>query len=85
MANTEISDLEKQIFELTARLNKLRKSSSGDKVRNYAFDTIGGGEYIREQTVMDGAENEDLDLRTHCKAEQTSQIKQRRQSTKLCV
>jgi predicted dithiol-disulfide oxidoreductase (DUF899 family) len=42
MATTEISDLEKQIFELKARLNKLRKSSSGSPVANYDFDTLQG-------------------------------------------
>ena len=42
MANTEVSDLEQQIFELTAKLNELRKSSAGDEVRNYAFATIDG-------------------------------------------
>ena len=42
MADTEISKLEQQIFELTAELNKLRKANGGDNVRNYAFATIGG-------------------------------------------
>ena len=42
MANTEISKVEQQIFELTAKLNELRKSGSGDEVRNYAFATISG-------------------------------------------
>ncbi len=42
MANTEISELEQQIFELTAKLNELRKSRAGDEVRNYAFATING-------------------------------------------
>ena len=42
MADTEISKLENQIFELTAELNKLRKSNSGDEVHNYTFATISG-------------------------------------------
>ncbi len=42
MANTEIPELEKQIFELTAKLNELRKASAGDEVRNYEFVTIDG-------------------------------------------
>ena len=36
MANSEIQDVEQQIFELTVKLNKLRKSNSGDGVRNYS-------------------------------------------------
>ncbi len=42
MANTEIAKLERQIFELTADLDELRKSNTGDTVRNYAFATIEG-------------------------------------------
>lgn len=42
MANTEIIELEHKIFELTAKLNELRKSNAGDEVRNYAFATIDG-------------------------------------------
>jgi len=42
MAGTEISKLEQKIFELTTELNELRKSSTGDEVRNYAFATIDG-------------------------------------------
>ena len=42
MADTEISKVEQQIFELTSKLNELRKSSGGDEVRNYAFATISG-------------------------------------------
>ena len=42
MANTEIIELEHKIFELTAKLNELRKSGAGDKIRNYAFATIDG-------------------------------------------
>ena len=42
MANTEIPELEKQIFELTAKLNEFRKASAGDEVRDYEFSTIDG-------------------------------------------
>lgn len=42
MANTEIPELEKQIFELTAQLSELRKASAGDEVRDYEFSTIDG-------------------------------------------
>ena len=42
MTDTDISKLEKQIFELTAKLNELRKSSGGDEVQNYTFATING-------------------------------------------
>ncbi|MCZ6517521.1 MAG: hypothetical protein O6763_08535, partial [Gammaproteobacteria bacterium] len=42
MANTEIIELERNIFELTVKLNELRKSSAGDEVKNYAFTTING-------------------------------------------
>jgi predicted dithiol-disulfide oxidoreductase (DUF899 family) len=42
MANTEIVEIEEKIFELTVKLNELRKSSSDGKVRNYAFATMDG-------------------------------------------
>ena len=42
MANADISNIEQQIFDLTVELNKLRKSNTGDEVRNYAFATING-------------------------------------------
>ncbi len=42
MADTEISKLEQQIFELTTKLNELRKSNGGEEVRNYSFATING-------------------------------------------
>ena len=42
MANTKILELEHKIFELTAKLNELRKSSAGGEVRNYAFAAING-------------------------------------------
>ena len=42
MVDTEISELEREIFELTARLTELRKSSTGDEVRDYTFATLDG-------------------------------------------
>lgn len=39
---TEIVQLEQQIFELTTKLNELRKSNSGEVVTNYVFDTQAG-------------------------------------------
>jgi len=38
----EIAALESQIFELTAKLNALRKSSTGRPVPNYRFETLDG-------------------------------------------
>ena len=38
----EISEIEKQLFELTTKLNELRKSNSGREVRNYNFSTLDG-------------------------------------------
>lgn len=42
MASTEIAALEQEIFELTIKLNELRKGNTGDLVRNYTFDTLAG-------------------------------------------
>jgi predicted dithiol-disulfide oxidoreductase (DUF899 family) len=42
MTDTEISKLEQQIFQLTAKLSELRKSNGGDEVQNYTFATING-------------------------------------------
>ncbi len=42
MANSEITALESRIFELTTRLNELRKAAPGTQVTNYAFDTQAG-------------------------------------------
>ncbi|MDH3374147.1 MAG: DUF899 family protein [Gammaproteobacteria bacterium] len=44
----EISKIEHQIFELTAKLNELKKTSSGSEVQNYAFSTLDG-----EVTLLD--------------------------------
>jgi len=38
----EIADIEKQLFELTTRLNELRKNNSGTEVKNYRFSTLDG-------------------------------------------
>lgn len=39
---TEIADLEKQIFDLTSRLNELRRTNREGEVPNYTFDTLAG-------------------------------------------
>ena len=44
----EIAKLEKQLYELTTKLNELRKTNSGDEVRNYTFATSDG-----EVTLLD--------------------------------
>lgn len=46
--STEISDLEQEIFELTAKLNELRKKSPGQEVQNYAFSTLDGAATLLE-------------------------------------
>lgn len=38
----EISKIEKQLFELTTKLNELRKTTPGKEVQNYAFTTLDG-------------------------------------------
>ena len=42
MIDEKIQALEKQIYELTAELHKLRKDTRGEKVRNYEFTTLEG-------------------------------------------
>ena len=42
MATTEVAQLEQQIFELTERLQALRKANEGEAVRNYSFATLNG-------------------------------------------
>jgi len=44
----EILEIEKQLFELTTKLNELRKGNSGDEVQNYTFSTLDG-----EVTLLD--------------------------------
>ena len=39
---TEITELERQIYELTAQLNELRSRNPGVEVRNYRFATLNG-------------------------------------------
>ncbi len=48
MAKEEITRLEQQIFELTGRLNELRKSNSATEIRNYSFETLDGERTLRE-------------------------------------
>ena len=38
----EITEIERQLFELTTKLNELRKTSSGNEVRNYTFSNLDG-------------------------------------------
>ena len=38
----EIAELEKQLYELTTKLNELRKTNTGDEVQNYTFATLDG-------------------------------------------
>lgn len=38
----EIQALEKQLYELTTKLNGLRKENAGDEVTNYTFSTLNG-------------------------------------------
>ena len=42
MADAEIRDLEMQIFELTTKLNELKRASSGEPVGDYTFKTADG-------------------------------------------
>jgi len=44
----EIAKIEKQLYDLTTKLNELRKTNSGDEVRNYTFATSDG-----EVTLLD--------------------------------
>lgn len=40
--NSEIAALEKQLYELTTRINALRRENIGDEVPNYTFSTLEG-------------------------------------------
>ena len=60
MENTEIINLERQIFDLTAKLNELRKTSMGNKVRNYRFATLNS-----ETTLFEMFGNKDKLLLIH--------------------
>ena len=44
----EISRIEKQLYELTTKLNELKKTNSGSDVPNYTFSTLDG-----EVTLLD--------------------------------
>lgn len=44
----EIQKIEKQLYELTTRLNELKKENTGREVQNYAFETLDG-----EVTLLD--------------------------------
>jgi predicted dithiol-disulfide oxidoreductase (DUF899 family) len=44
----EIAKIEKQLFELTTKLNELRKTNSGVEIKNYTFSTLDG-----EATLLD--------------------------------
>jgi predicted dithiol-disulfide oxidoreductase (DUF899 family) len=46
--SAEIAKIERQLYELTTKLNELRKTNSGDEVRNYSFSTLDG-----EVTLLD--------------------------------
>ncbi len=56
----EIIEIEKQLFELTTKLNELRKTNSGDEVRNYTFSTLDG-----DVTLLDMFGNNDRLLVIH--------------------
>jgi len=40
--SSEITEIEKQLFELTAKLNELRKINAGTDIQNYTFSTMDG-------------------------------------------
>ena len=42
MSSNDIVELEKQIFDLTTKLNELRKQNPRTEVRNYSFNTLNG-------------------------------------------
>jgi predicted dithiol-disulfide oxidoreductase (DUF899 family) len=42
MTSNAITDLERQIYELTTKLNELRKDNIGKTVENYTFSTLDG-------------------------------------------
>ena len=56
----EIAEIEKQIFELTKKLNELRVVNSGDEVENYVFSTLDG-----DVTLLDMFGNNDRLLVVH--------------------
>lgn len=56
----EIQELEKKIYEMTTRLNELRKDHSGEVVQNYQFATMDG-----EVTILDMFGDKDRLLLIH--------------------
>jgi predicted dithiol-disulfide oxidoreductase (DUF899 family) len=48
MSQGEIAALEVQLYELTNRLNELRRSAPGRTVKNYPFATLAGTTTLRE-------------------------------------
>ena len=42
------AEIELQIYELTKKLNDLRKSNEGTEVKNYIFETLSGPESLRD-------------------------------------
>lgn len=56
----EITRIEKQLYELTMKLNELRKANSEAEVSNYNFSTLGG-----EVTLLDLFGNHDRLLLIH--------------------
>lgn len=60
MAQEEIRELEKQIFDLTTKLRELQKNERGEPVKNYAFETIEGS-----VTLLDLFAGRDMLLAIH--------------------
>jgi len=56
----EISKIEKQLYELTMKLNELRKTNSGNDVPNYTFTTLDG-----DVTLLDLFDERDRLLLIH--------------------
>jgi predicted dithiol-disulfide oxidoreductase (DUF899 family) len=44
----EIAKIEKQLYDLTTKLNELRMSNAGDEVPNYSFSTLDGSVTLLE-------------------------------------
>ena len=51
MAVAEIQELEREIYELTIKLNEMRKSNSGEPVDNYTFTTLAGETSLEDMFV----------------------------------
>ncbi|NNF15150.1 MAG: DUF899 family protein [Gammaproteobacteria bacterium] len=60
MSAHAIQDLEKQIYDLTLELNKLRQSNPRQAVKNYTFDTVDG-----QVTLLDLFAGKDQLLAVH--------------------